>query len=154
MSDIVAFITAQLDADEQTALLVTEGTRGWTVNDWVAEDGDVVFAGSDFEHDITEGRFVAHAFPLEPLAPVAASIAAYIARHDPARVLADIAAKRAILALHAPIASDVSPVGELLCEAETVGDNHYHSTPWPCPTLCILATIHAGHPDYDESWRP
>jgi hypothetical protein len=54
------------------------------------------------------------------------SDAAHIARHDPARVLADVKAKRAI-----------------------IGDE------WSDPgwdVLCALASAYADHPDYREEW--
>ena len=63
-------------------------------------------------------------------------------RHDPARVLADVATKRAIVGLHVA----------LWCADEycTVCD----SEAWPCPTLRHLAAVWAGHSDYDERWKP
>ena len=64
-------------------------------------------------------------------------------RWSPDRVLAECAAKRAIVQLHTPV--DDQPDGWCnLCD----GDG------WPCGTMAALATVYAGHPDYDESWRP
>jgi hypothetical protein len=62
----------------------------------------------------------------------------HIARHDPARVLADVAAKRRIMLEH-------SPSSQGICEC---------SAPWPCPTLRALAAVYADHPDYDPAWQP
>jgi len=69
--------------------------------------------------------------------------ARHIARHDPARVLAECAAKRAIVALHAVIPR---PDDASYCEED--------EAPFPCPTLRALALPYAEHPDYDEAWRP
>lgn len=58
--------------------------------------------------------------------------------HDPARVLAECAAKRAIIAEHAPI--DV-------CDAH---DANYETT--TCDTLRALAAVYKDHPDYQQEW--
>lgn len=75
--------------------------------------------------------------------------AEHIARWSPAHVLADVAAKRAILALHTG-------------HHECVGDRHGHRgtvlvAPGYIhendPTLLLLAQPFAGHPDFDPAWR-
>lgn len=60
---------------------------------------------------------------------VTSDYAAHIARHDPARVLAECAAKRELV--------------------EVWSDEHggHH-------VLRALATIYKDHPDYDEKWTP
>lgn len=67
---------------------------------------------------------------------------------SPQHVLADIAAKRAIVGMHEPyrwivglgcrvcIASDLTPFPD-----------------YPCPTLLALLQPYAGRPDFDPSWR-
>lgn len=88
----------------------------------------------------------------------------HIAANDPAHVLADIAAKRKILALHAV---DVKPTdtppfdamtGERLrrdysVECAVCGWASLDPTS-ACETLRLLAEPFRHHPDYDESWRP
>ena len=59
--------------------------------------------------------------------------ARHIARHDPARVLREVEAKRAILALR-----EASPVG----------------SPVLTFALCHLAAVYSGHTDYDPAWAP
>ena len=71
--------------------------------------------------------------------------------YDPARVLAECEAKRRIVGLH---------TGQHECVGEKYGD------PQACiyvspgfmheddPTLRLLALPYAGHPEYDERWRP
>jgi hypothetical protein len=58
-------------------------------------------------------------------------LAAHIARHDPARVLAECEAKRRIVEMHAY--------------------QEEHFTP---DELRALALPYADHPDYREEWRP
>lgn len=71
--------------------------------------------------------------------------AVHIARHDPARVLAECAAKCRIVEMH----GGAPPFYVDPCDAhdpitcETV----------PCPTLIALAARYADHPDFREDWR-
>lgn len=83
--------------------------------------------------------------------------AEHIASHDPARVLADVAAKRAILDLHKPERvwtgskyEDGKCTTCLLWESQ--GYSRYED--FPCPTLRALVAMYADHPDYDPAWRP
>lgn len=74
--------------------------------------------------------------------------ARHIARHDPARVLAECEAKRAIAELHEDLL-DEDQGGNLRSDGCYSCD-----APWPCSTLRALALPYADHPDYDEDWRP
>ena len=84
-----------------------------------------------------------------------ASAAGHIARHDPARVLAEVAAKRAILdevftyeakidgewgCCHGP-----SQIEQGLCRA---------SRPEEIPVLRHLAAVYADREGYRDEWRP
>lgn len=62
--------------------------------------------------------------------------AGHIARHDPARVLAECEAKRRIVERHSS------------CDDVSFGDASI------CPEIVTLAAIYADHPDYQEAWRP
>jgi len=69
---------------------------------------------------------------------------------DPARVLADIAAKRRILELHSQPHECPEVDGTtwymLMSAPESVDQ--------PCPTQRMLASVYADHPDYDpEEWE-
>ena len=93
--------------------------------------------------------------------------AAHIARHDPARVLAECEAKRAVVELHAD--------GEVLdhweyectcgfsdhrlseckgCVWHTYDEGELKRRYSPCRTLSLLALPYADHPDCREEWRP
>ena len=80
--------------------------------------------------------------------------AAHIARHDPARVLREVEAKRKIVELHRPDPAeyidadgdDRSSVDCWTCETGGVPDS------WPCPTIRAAAAVYSDHPDYNPDW--
>ena len=63
----------------------------------------------------------------------------HIARHDPARILREVVAKRALMASH--------DIGRDPCEAH---DAMYESV--PCDVILHLAAIYSDHPDFNEEW--
>lgn len=73
------------------------------------------------------------------------------ARHSPARVLREVAAKRAILAEHR-IDPELLPGVCYRCRYGVPA--HWEPAAWPCPTLRALAAVWRDHPDYDPSWSP
>lgn len=60
----------------------------------------------------------------------------------PARVLAEVAAKRRIVQLHVS--------GEAWCD-HCAGPGDIDDS---CPTLRALASVYADHPDYRQEWKP
>lgn len=82
----------------------------------------------------------------EGLTPaVEESVGPHIARHDPARVLAECEAKRRIVTLH-----DAALRAELANgDASAYGADLMHSD-----VLRLLALLYADHPDYRDEWRP
>lgn len=64
---------------------------------------------------------------------------------DEARLLAEVAAKRAVLELHEPYDSEEH--GGLACW--TCGPGGF---PYPCVTLRALVQPFAGHPDFNPGW--
>ncbi|MGV8972236.1 MAG: DUF6221 family protein [Rhodoglobus sp.] len=72
----------------------------------------------------------------------------------PARVLAECAAKRAILAEH-----ELGKAGYVGCTVENDPEcmccSHGGEYPggWPCATLDALLSVYTEHPDYREEWR-
>lgn len=69
----------------------------------------------------------------------------YVARHDPARVLAEVDAKRKILDRIVPLLEELDQA-----ELKRVREYHGHSS----KLLRLLALPYAKHLDYRESWRP
>jgi Family of unknown function (DUF6221) len=121
--DLIHFLTARLDEDEMRAAGAPKGP--WT---WIAMRG--------YPQRITnpEAAVVAHTYT-EPDAP--AYIAEHIVRHDPARTLLEVAAKRRIIAMHRENAiGDCRRCGE-----------------GPCETLRALALPYADCPGYLPTWR-
>jgi hypothetical protein len=119
MDDLVSFLAARLDEDEAAALAcqtpgpwvaATHPSVSWIVT---GADGDCVVSN--------EGSPT----PEE---------AAHIARHDPARVLREVAAKRAIVASYEDAATH-----EFAGLQVAVGH---------------LAAAYGEHPDYRPEWAP
>lgn len=84
--------------------------------------------------------------------------AAHIARWDPTRVLAEVAAKRAILAQHAQTecvnCADAGRGTGTSCrtchhDGEPGGPTYYDGT---CGTVRAMAQPYATHPDFDPVW--
>lgn len=87
--------------------------------------------------------------------------AEHIARHDPARVLAECEAKRRIVGHHQYgmgsriVWPGVTEEAYEVCSAcyERSDDGYASNAKAPCMTLRLLALPFADHPDYDEAWR-
>lgn len=149
------FLLARVAEDEEVARAAIDADspdrRGqrWV---WqrVEEDASFSWLRSVEEFPTTSGVGPLPAFPLGYDTKVYEPTSAmpHIARHDPARVLAECAAKRAIVALHrgGHECSTYDKSGEVdNCTWVPDGDN--------CSTLRLLAQPHADHPDYDGARR-
>lgn len=76
---------------------------------------------------------------------------------DPAALLADVAAKRALIAAHWDGIGCPTCLIEMSNEEDSEGGSHsYPVMHWvgPCLTLRLAAASDAGHPDYKEAWKP
>jgi hypothetical protein len=77
---------------------------------------------------------------------------------SPERMLAEVAAKRAIVVMHRQIRlRDIPGAGwkdveKLVCEYDTDPDGSGY-TAYPCTTLQLLAQPYAEHPDFDPDWK-
>jgi len=118
----MAFLAARLDEDEGTAKAAELRFPGpW--DRAVAPDSPLPSAVSlydsrDESFGVIRGSYAAD----------------HIARHDPARVLREVAFKRAILGQYATAAG-------------------WSSDNWPL-SLRLLAAIWSDHSDYDREWKP
>lgn len=135
------FLLARFAEDEQTALQIGESST------WREDRGDV-FAVAGLRW-----RRVAEIDEANGVSTVAGE---HIARHDPARVLAECEAKRriveelvrakealaAVLTYPASAERDASAALMRGIVAQLEG------------VVALLALPHASHPDYDERWRP
>lgn len=80
----------------------------------------------------------------------------HIIRHDPARVLAEVSAKRRIVEIHEVIGgfTNEGSTGLGLGCGECGYSAEYSNRGGWCETLRLLALPYAGHDDYREEWRP
>jgi hypothetical protein len=85
MDDLVTWLRAQLDEDERVANTATSGP--WKADVPMAKDGVFATSIQDWVADCDYHR----------MGPFAVHNAAHIARHDPARTLAEVAARRTII---------------------------------------------------------
>lgn len=145
MSGLVEFLRARLDEDEALAREAPPGP--WLIGNAV---------------DPTQPCSV-HTFPGVRLVADGLNwlVAEHIARQNPARTLADVAAKRSVLARHhaAPV-----PPGNEWAEEYPYCAAHGYKGPdgtviYPveledCPELRDLAGPYGRHPDYREEWKP
>lgn len=155
MADLVAFLTARLDEIEHALGHLPKRANEST---WQIKQQGVSAQGGSRGHSVPwaietrrdeHGWFVAERMNR--------SIAEYIARvADPSRVLAEVAAKRAILAIHSTPhtvvdafcveeGGDCTHAGESRCAPCGYDDG--------CPTVHHLAAPYATHPDFDPAWR-
>jgi hypothetical protein len=134
--DLIEFLRAMLDEDERAARAATSGSwRHDPDKHWhkpgTAWFEEAVFAGSAGDAAICV------AGTGETDDPQSMADAAHIARHDPAQVLAEVAAKREIMELGICCA----------CAVEKQPCDHRDAT------LRLLTLPYAWHPDYREEWR-
>ena len=120
MTTITQFLLARIAEDEAVARAASLGP--WHVN----PESDEVLAVDDIT--------VCDAFALS--GPQLRATTAHIARHDPARVLAEGAAKRAVVWLYNS-------------ESEYERGDYGQGVE---DALLRLATPYAEHPDYDAEW--
>ena len=142
---LAEFLEARLAEDEMAAMAV-EALGPWRVELGKkipgypqqicgrGMDGDVLWAET---YDGPEDKTGLRRSP---------TTAEHIARHDPTRVLAEVAAKREIVRLFAEAAVLVSRSDE---------DAVHMAIHLTAEAACqCLAAVYSGHPDYDEAWRP
>ena len=122
MSELTEFLLARIAEDEEVA-------RASDPYSWTADSGDV-YAG-------------------HPTARIAEYIevswAAHIARHDPARVLAECEAKRRIVEDFEVLDADYRVTHDPQTEARRFQ---------ALIAASRIASVYADHPDYREEWRP
>lgn len=152
MTDLVEFLWARFDEDEQVASGAIRGP--WAV----ATNGEVYAPSYDREVRLTGRRTTTeHLYVTSDSEGILPSVqeeeAEHIARHDPARVLTEVAAKRAILD-HA-LVYEAKIDGEWACchEPDEIAAGLCPATPpGAIRLLRLLAAPYASHPDYDPVW--
>ncbi|MEU1240060.1 DUF6221 family protein [Micromonospora parva] len=128
VDDLVTWLRAQLDEEERVALAVPEAARRWTL------DGGTIHHGHPTD-EVVDWVYLEGGWE-------------HIARQDPARVLAEVDAKRRILDLFEYEQADVSlPWGP----PTTVPGTRPATA---SPVLRLLALPYADRPGYRDEWRP
>ena len=146
--DIVEFLRARLDEDEAVARAAIDEDRPavhWMWEQVDGEPGDPLWLRTVEEFPTISGVGDLPAFPLGYDVLVGESLPAmpHIARHDPARVLREVEAKRdAVRAAERVLFPSQSRRGDFWD-----GQRAYAEA-----SLRILASVYADHPDYDPEW--
>lgn len=170
MNDLVEFLRARLAEDEEAARAATPGP-------WWHHPGKQWLGPEAFEkYDLRQGEeFVGYGGP-HPFTGAVCSTgpagnmqgmkdAAHIARHDPARVLAEVEAKRRIVEDYASALADRKAIRAemrkvLHTDRDAFSKLHrqegalIYKTEGLAPILRILATVFADHPGYRPEWAP
>jgi hypothetical protein len=148
---LVEFLLARLDEDARKARAAETGrrwealTRADSGPQVRVGDGDMDDPGPEWRREVVHPMWHCDD-ELDGCPDVARgwiAEAEHIARHDPARVLAEVAAKRLILEYAPPKAHGTFDDGWRR------GQMAFHAH-----TLRLLALPYAGHPDYQEEWKP
>ncbi|MEU7787681.1 DUF6221 family protein [Amycolatopsis sp. NPDC049159] len=145
MDDLITWLRAQLDEDERVAR--EAGGAAWSVGTEETPDGENAY-------------YSIGAYGEEPFVDTDVTERAkfdHIVYWDPARVLREVEAKRAIIDMHQPDTQFSSD--QQFCRKCATGDScddclDYSTQVWPCSTLRLLALPYSDHPGYEESWRP
>jgi len=157
VSDIVAFVSARLDEDQADALAAQKADpTPWTAQ--VSTDGPW-----PTDHDMRSGAgLVVSASDVglwdcegSNTLCMAGPTSQHIARHDPARVLREVAAKRTLMDYaFALMAAANREYGECFHDKVQVAAGLCpESNPDEDEILHMLASIYAEHPGYDPAWR-
>jgi len=149
VTGIVDFINARLDEDERGA--VRAGGREWEV-------GPAFGARENMVRIREQGAFVDSVGSCAETWAFVGQVASipnwrenaqHIARHDPARVLAEVDAKRRIIAL----ADEASGLDMSVDNDRRVAPRDMAAEPYVGDLILrALALPYVGHPDYREEW--
>lgn len=137
MDELIAFMRAQLDEDEAIAREAAGLTECW-----VAEEPAIGVVLVDGE-PLIEGHIT--------------GLTAHIARHDPARVLREIEAKRRIVDRYAEALADLERA-KRIAPRRTISDTDLIDTQRELdilrPVVEALVAVWCDHPGYREERKP
>jgi len=144
MSDLAAFLLARVAEDE--AVAVAAGGEAWVDMTEETSDGENAYFTIETGHvAYPDSRRVAEVVQFSDLGRAEAD---HIARHDPARILAECEAKRAIVERRPAIGlpgRDLHHDALAAVHEEVDRQRDY--------VFRHLALPHADHPDFDPAWR-
>lgn len=141
MSDLIAFIEARLAEDESAALAASGTTprlqkagfsAHWHTEPWYDGTGERCVLRAGVAGDLTS--------------PGGIDLPAgeHAARHDPARVLREVEAKRRLVSQHSPVVDGTQSTWAWFAGSESASEG----------VLKTLAAVWSEHPDYRAEWRP
>jgi hypothetical protein len=137
MSDLTDWLLAQIAADEAVARAAAEESAPEWEHAYHLGSGQIQTANKVGQPGYQYHQSVTHDYEgLSDSVDPAAGV--HIATHDPARILAECAAKRAIVGL------DICTA----CQVEMQPCHHRDDT------LRALASVYADREGYDEGWAP
>lgn len=149
MTDLLAFLNARLDDDERVAReAVIRAHNGHRPHPELSEWH---YGGDEVEY-VSTPEMRAHPYfdpyyvtmDNEGLLPaVDEKVGPHIARHDPARVLREVAAKRAIIESYTGCRALLGTLGSPRSEGYVDGLGK---------AIEALASVYADHPDFDPAW--
>ena len=142
--DLAAFLRARLDEDEAAANATTPGP--WMAGAERAHLVDnVVYGQSEWPDHIQQVCNVNYA-------QHKAGNATHIARHDPARALREVAAKRAILDGYEVTRQRYDSREEM---GDLAADRHRAGEVFGLKfAVQVLGAVYSDHPDYRQEWAP
>lgn len=144
MTDLTDFLRERLAEDQAAAEATLIDVTG--SGDWRADEHPVALTVDLYRVRDVNARPVVEGVkslyddegPAEPLYVDGEAVAAHIARHDPARVLREVAAKRALLNVY-EIAEQTHDI---------LGDGYVALD----QAVRALAAVYADHSQYDTEW--
>lgn len=138
MDDLIEFLRARLAEDEAVARAAADGDGG----EWFVGDKWGVYRAEDAapHDDVEENRLVVHGNVLPQ--------SEHIARHDPARALREVEAKRRVIERYAEAAAEAAQTDRIAART------------WR-PVVIVLEPVvkdltqaYTSHPDYRSEWAP
>ena len=135
--NVTEFLKARIAEDEKIARDATQGPWKWYAPEYDRTLGTLeTETYKDGSTGPTSSVVTAHGYD-EPLVDISGGDACHIAAFNPARVLAEVQAKREAIAHYE----------SMDWEAECSGHQEYAGR-----FILLMANVYADHPDYQDSW--
>jgi hypothetical protein len=147
VNDLIEFLRARIDEDAEVAASADDGP-------WWVEDTSPRHWGEERDAEVACSQGKVAMLGYDRSGGVNAE---HIARHDPARVLREVEAKRRVLDRHhagVRYEHDRHVRQCIGCGTEGEFDDPVTEDINDCPELRDMASIYADHPDYRPEWAP